>query len=113
MQDKDGEQVENMIYSVLRQRHMKEAIHQEEHLERETAAMTAEARAVTEDRRALERDKLNSAFEQELLDLMTNAGGLSSSEMMERKEELKKEQQVHMTFRACVRGHLMYFCPRL
>ena len=53
-----------MIYSVLRQRHLKEAVHLEEQLARERATRLAEARAQVADKRATEREKLQAAFDQ-------------------------------------------------
>lgn len=53
-----------MIYSVLRQRHLKEAIHLEDQLARELEAARRRARADIESRRNEERDRLLAAFEQ-------------------------------------------------
>ena len=47
-QGKDGKQAENMIYSVLRQRHTKEAIHLEEQLANEREAALRRARGDVE-----------------------------------------------------------------
>ena len=55
---------ENVIYTVLRQRHMKEAVNLEEQLEREREARLAEERALVAERRADERDKLQASYEQ-------------------------------------------------
>ena len=49
---------------VLRQRHMKEAVHLEEQLERQREAQLAEAKAKVKEQRALDREKLEAAFEQ-------------------------------------------------
>ena len=54
------------MYLVLRQRHMKEAIHLEEQLARERAANLAAIRAAIADRRAQDKEKLLTAFEQVL-----------------------------------------------
>lgn len=64
IQDKSGSEAENLIYMVLRQRHMKEAVHLEEQLAREKAAKLAAARAAIADQRAQDKDKLLNAFEQ-------------------------------------------------
>ena len=53
-----------MIYSVLRQRHLKEAIHLEDQLARELEAARRRARADIESRRNEERDRLLAVFEQ-------------------------------------------------
>ena len=63
-QGKDGKQAENMIYTVLRQRHMKEAIHLEDQLARAREAALRQRLADIEQQRQEERDKLLSAFEQ-------------------------------------------------
>ena len=63
-QDKEAVTAENVIYTVLRQRHMKEAVNLEEQLEREREARLAEERALVAERRADERDKLQGAYEQ-------------------------------------------------
>ena len=53
-----------MIYTVLRQRHMKEAVHLEDQLERERKAKIAQARSDVATKRAEERETLSTAFEQ-------------------------------------------------
>lgn len=83
-----------MIYAVLRQRHMKEAVHLEEQLDRERQAKMAEARAEMADRRGQEREKLQAAFEEELLELVANPMGLSVQELNAQKEALKKKHKV-------------------
>ncbi|XP_013391352.1 uncharacterized protein LOC106159584 [Lingula anatina] len=93
VKDKDGQQAENMVYTVLRQRHMKEGIHLEDQLEKERAAMLAQARAQMEEQRQGEREKLMAAFEQELMDLIANSASLKNGELQEKKEELKRQQQ--------------------
>ena len=83
-----------MIYAVLRQRHMKEAVHLEEQLDRERQAKKAEARAEMADKRGQEREKLQAAFEQELLELIANPMGLSVHELSAQKEALKDKHKV-------------------
>lgn len=83
-----------MIYTVLRQRHMKEAVHLEEQLDRERQAKMAEARTEMADKRGHEREKLQAAFEQELLELVANPLGLSIQELNAQKEALKKKHKV-------------------
>lgn len=56
-----------MIYTVLRQRHLKEAIHLEDQLARELEAALRRARAEIEENRQKEREKLLAAFEQVIL----------------------------------------------
>ncbi|CAH1789583.1 unnamed protein product [Owenia fusiformis] len=93
VKDKDGEQVENMVYTVLRQRHIKEAVHLEEQLARELDAAKADTRATVAEERQQQREKLTASHEQELIDLVANAGTLKSSELAQKKEELKRRQQ--------------------
>ena len=64
MQDKAAVTAENVIYTVLRQRHMKEAVNLEEQLEREREARLAEERAMVAEKRASERETLQAAYEQ-------------------------------------------------
>ena len=64
MQDKTAVTAENVIYTVLRQRHMKEAVNLEEQLEREREARLAEERALVAETRASERETLQAAYEQ-------------------------------------------------
>ena len=99
LQGRDPEQAENMVYTVLRQRHMKEAVHLEEQLDRERQAKIAEARAEMADKRGQEREKLQAAFEQELLELVANPMGLSVQELNEQKEALKKKHEVWLNLR--------------
>ena len=73
-----------MIYTVLRQRHMKEAIHLEDQLARARDAALRQRLADIDKQRQDERDKLLSAFEQvitlKLSDtLLVNDVGLSLS----------------------------------
>ena len=63
-QNIDGQKAENLIYTVLRQRHLKEAIHLEDQLAREMAAAKRRARAEVENSRQKEREALMQAFEQ-------------------------------------------------
>lgn len=63
-QNKDKDKAENMIYTVLRQRHLKEAIHLEDQLARELEAARRRARTEIEESRQKEREKLLAAFEQ-------------------------------------------------
>jgi hypothetical protein len=60
----DGEKAENLIYTVLRQRHLKEAIHLEDQLAREMAAARRRAKAEVEQNRQKDREMLMQAFEQ-------------------------------------------------
>lgn len=62
-QDKSGEEAENTVYYVLRQRHMKEAIHLEDQLARQRKAQLAAVRAEIRDRRAEDREKLQAAYD--------------------------------------------------
>ena len=52
-----------MIYSVLRQRHIKEAVHLEDHLDRDKKAKLAEATTRIAHDRASDREKLLNSFE--------------------------------------------------
>ena len=52
------------MYQLIRQRHIKEAVHLEAQLDREKLAKVAEARTNVTANRAQERDRLQSAFEQ-------------------------------------------------
>lgn len=56
-----------MIYTVLRQRHIKEAIHLEEQLARAREAAVKQQLADLEKKRQVERKKLTSAFEQVII----------------------------------------------
>merc|ERR1711874_152948 len=93
LKGKDGAQAENMIYSVLRQRHTKEAIHLEEQLAKEREAALRRARADVEKQRQGEREKLMFNFQQEMLDLMGNAGSMPADELELKKEQLKMQQE--------------------
>ncbi|KAH3750553.1 hypothetical protein DPMN_185080 [Dreissena polymorpha] len=89
----DGDKAENLIYTVLRQRHLKEAIHLEDQLAREMAAAKRRARAEVEQSRQKEREVLMQAFEQEMMDLVANSKGMSEEELNARKQDLKREQK--------------------
>ena len=52
------------MYTLLKSRHIKEAVHLENQLDKERGARVAEARADVVDKRAEEREKLKAAFEQ-------------------------------------------------
>ena len=52
------------MYALLRQRHIKEAVHLEGQLDKERGARLAEARAEVVENRAGEREKLQAAFDQ-------------------------------------------------
>ena len=94
-QGKGEKEAENLIYTVLRQRHMKEAIHLEDQLRQERQAAIKRAQADVREKRQTDRERLLAAFEQELLDLVAEAGSMSSSELAQQKEELKRQQQVN------------------
>lgn len=117
-----------MIYTVLRQRHLKEAIHLEDQLARELEAARRRARAEIEENRQKEREKLLAAFEQvvlwhkaprsiyvfilifshkwlhfswqlqEMRDLIADSGNMDPAELARRKEQLKQRQQVKEQF---------------
>lgn len=53
-----------MVYTVLRQRHTKEAVHLEEQLEREREAARRATQAEIEEKRQRDRETLLRAFEQ-------------------------------------------------
>ena len=63
----DEEAAENAVHAVVRQRHLKEAVHLEDQLAREAAARIAEARAKLLADRAHDRDKLQAAFDQVII----------------------------------------------
>ena len=63
VKDKSGEEAENTVYFVLRQRHMKEAIHLEDQLARQRKARLAATRAEIRDKRAEQREKLQAAYD--------------------------------------------------
>ena len=94
IQDLSGEKAENLVYTVLRQRHLKEAIHLEDQLAREMAVARRRARAEAEQNRQREREILLQAFEQEMVDLVANSKGMSEEELQARKHDLKREQKV-------------------
>lgn len=117
-----------MIYTVLRQRHLKEAIHLEDQLARELEAARRRAGAEIEENRQKEREKLLAAFEQvilwhkaqrsiyvfilifshkwlhfywqlqEMRDLIADSGNMDPAELARRKEQLKQRQQVKEQF---------------
>lgn len=93
VKNKNSEEAENMIYSVLRQRHLKEAIHLEDQLARELEAMRKKACIDIDENRQKQRDALLGTFEQEMRDLIANAGDMSPEELARRKEQLKKQQE--------------------
>lgn len=64
LQGKSGAEVDNMLYTVLRQRHMKEAIHLEDQLARARDAALRQRLADIENTRQQQRSKLLSTFEQ-------------------------------------------------
>ena len=63
-QDKKPEEADNLVYTVLRQRHIKEAIDQEEQLARERAARLAETRADIAAQRANDREIVQNHHDQ-------------------------------------------------
>ena len=52
------------MFQLVRQRHIKEAVHLEAQLDREKEARVAEARTNVTAQRAQDRDRLQAAFEQ-------------------------------------------------
>ena len=64
LKGKSKQEVEDVMYALLRQRHITEAVHLEGQLEKERAARLAEARAEVVEARATEREKLQTAFDQ-------------------------------------------------
>ncbi|XP_078608959.1 uncharacterized protein LOC144880579 isoform X5 [Branchiostoma floridae x Branchiostoma japonicum] len=92
IQGQDGKKAENIIYRVMKQRHLKETVRLDEQQRREAEAAKGAARAQAAERRQQERDRLVSQQEQDLLELVTNAGSLTAPELAKRKAEL---QQAH------------------
>ncbi|GFO26753.1 cytadherence high molecular weight protein 2 [Plakobranchus ocellatus] len=97
LKGKNGKQAENMIYAVLRQRHTREAIHLEEQLALARVAAIKKARAAAEEMREKERERLLSAFEQEMLELMGNAGSLSHQELEDKRAQLQAAQKKQLS----------------
>ncbi|XP_062603182.1 uncharacterized protein LOC134264959 [Saccostrea cucullata] len=97
VKNKDKDKAENMIYTVLRQRHLKEAIHLEDQLARELEAARRRARAEIEESRQKERERLLAAFEQEMRDLIADSGNMDPAELARRKEQLKQRQQQELS----------------
>ena len=64
LKGKSRADVEDVMYALLRQRHITEAVHLEGQLEKERSARLAEARAEVVEARAAEREKLQTAFDQ-------------------------------------------------
>ena len=64
LKGKGKQEVEDVMYALLRQRHIMEAVHLEGQLEKERSARLAEARAEVVEARAAEREKLQTAFDQ-------------------------------------------------
>ena len=64
LKGKSRADVEDVMYALLRQRHIKEAVHLEGQLDKEKDAQLAEARAEVVETRATEREKLQTAFDQ-------------------------------------------------
>ena len=64
LKGKGKQEVEDVMYALLRQRHIKEAVHLEGQLGKEKDARLAEARAEVVEARAAEREKLQTAFDQ-------------------------------------------------
>ncbi len=90
----NADDADGLVYSVLRHWHVKEAVRLEEQLERKRQAAISEARTDIAEKRAQEREKLQAAFEQELLELVENPMGLSLQELSAEKESLKDRQKV-------------------
>jgi len=97
LKDVEGAAAESLIYTVLRQRHTKEAVHLEDQLERERKARLAQARSDMADSRAEQRDILVAANEKELMDLMGNTAGLTANELEDRKRELEDKQRLQLS----------------
>merc|ERR1711874_636823 len=68
-------------------------IHLEEQLAKEREAALRRARADVEKQRQGEREKLMFNFQQEMLDLMGNAGSMPADELELKKEQLKMQQE--------------------
>ena len=64
LQDVSAEEADNLVFVVLRQRHMKEAIHLEDQLDRDRMSRIAAARSHVSAQRAQDREILLNAFEQ-------------------------------------------------
>ncbi|XP_070551144.1 golgin subfamily A member 6-like protein 25 isoform X1 [Ptychodera flava] len=92
-----GGSVEQMVYRVLRQRHLKETVNQEEQMKRDRAAAIAEARSKMADQRQTEREKLLAAQQQEIMDLLTNPGDMTEEELADRKEDLLRQHKKQLS----------------
>ena len=62
-QGKDADVAHNIAYSVLRQRHLQEAVNLEEQLQRERDAQIAQKRALVAAERAIGRETLQTTYE--------------------------------------------------
>lgn len=93
---KDNDDAENLVYTVLRQRHMRDAVHLEERLAREKDAAISEAKALAAQHRAEDREKLENAHEKELTELVANNISMSGAELQQKIDELNKKYKQQM-----------------
>ena len=93
LKDKDLDEIESIVYQVLRERHFQETVRLAAQHEREKAIAINEKKNEVTAARQSERDNLTGEQEKAMIELVSSAGSISSSDLAQRKLDLKKDHK--------------------
>ncbi|XP_067940386.1 myosin-2 heavy chain-like [Watersipora subatra] len=94
---KNGDEKESLIFQVLRQRHLKQAVRLEDQQTRQSDNTLAQAENGARVSREEERAELIKVQEQELTDLIVNAASLTDSQLAEKRDSLKRQHKKQLS----------------
>ena len=93
LKDKDSDEIESIVYQVLRERHFQETVGLAAQHEREKAIAIREKKNQVTAARQTERDNLVGEQEKTMIELVSSSVSISSSELAQRKLDLKKNHK--------------------
>ena len=93
MKDKDPNQIESIVYQVLKQRHFEETVHLAAQYEREKELAINEKISTVASTRQEAKETLIAEQSKEMMELVSSGAFLSSADLSKKKLELKKQHK--------------------
>ena len=93
LKNRKPEEVESLIYHVLRQRHFRETVQLAAQHERQQKLAVEESKCVVKAKRQALRDAVTAEQEKGIIELISKSSSISNSELSKQKLELKKDQK--------------------
>ena len=93
LKEKNPDEVESLIYHVLRQRHFRETVQLANQHERQKSIAIEEKKHAIREQRDSAKDKLIAEQEKEIIELISNSTSMSNPELAKQKLQLKKKHK--------------------